>query len=122
MSEVDAERSDCDLERPASTNFKPDSQGLHDSTASSIQDEVVIRINEDQKLGVTGAVFLILNKMIGTGSTLFYSPRLFSNLTESLSPVFSTPSGIFAATGSVGVSLFLWVIGEVQLCYRLPAS
>lgn len=100
MSEVDAERSDNDLKRLASTNFKPDSQGLHDSTASSIQDEVVIRINEDQKLGVTGAVFLILNKMIGTGSTFFYSPRLFSNPTESLSLqssqhplVFSLPLG-----------------------------
>ncbi|KAF5022866.1 hypothetical protein F66182_5099 [Fusarium sp. NRRL 66182] len=37
---------------------------------------------EDRKIGVTGAVFLILNKMIGTGTT-----------------------------GSVGVSLMLWVIG-----------
>ena len=51
---------------------------------------------DDRKLGVTGAVFLILNKMIGTG-------------------IFSTPSGIFAATGSVGVSLFLWIIGMVEL-------
>ncbi|KAL8413266.1 hypothetical protein RB594_004766 [Gaeumannomyces avenae] len=50
--------------------------------------------DEKQKLGVTGAVFLILNKMIGTG-------------------IFSTPSSIFAATGSVGISLMLWVIGGV---------
>ncbi|KAI1177036.1 amino acid/polyamine transporter I [Nemania sp. FL0916] len=48
--------------------------------------------DESRKIGVTGATFLILNKMIGTG-------------------IFSTPSSIFAATGSVGVSLFLWVIG-----------
>jgi amino acid transporter len=27
--------------------------------------------------------------------------------------VFSTPSGIFAVTGSVGVSLFLWIIGGI---------
>ncbi|KAF5681707.1 high affinity methionine permease [Fusarium circinatum] len=47
---------------------------------------------EDRKIGITGAVFLILNKMIGTG-------------------IFSTPSSIFAATGSVGISLMLWVIG-----------
>ncbi|KEY71173.1 hypothetical protein S7711_02287 [Stachybotrys chartarum IBT 7711] len=49
---------------------------------------------EDRKIGVTGAVFLILNKMIGTG-------------------IFSTPSGIFAATGSVGISLMLWLVGGV---------
>ena len=49
-------------------------------------------IPQSQKLGITSAVFIILNKMIGTG-------------------IFSTPSGIFAATGSVGVSLMLWVIG-----------
>ncbi|KAK4465399.1 high-affinity methionine permease [Cladorrhinum samala] len=48
--------------------------------------------DDSRKLGVTGAVFLILNKMIGTG-------------------IFSTPSSIFAATGSVGISLMLWVIG-----------
>jgi hypothetical protein len=62
-----------------------------------VQDENTYAFSEDRKLGVTGAVFLILNKMIGTG-------------------IFSTPSGIFAATGSVGVSLFLWVIGTSLLC------
>jgi hypothetical protein len=57
-----------------------------------VQDENTYQFSESRKLGVTGSVFLILNKMIGTG-------------------IFSTPSGIFAATGSVGVSLFLWIIG-----------
>ena len=38
--------------------------------ADAIQDEGAIKIKYDdsRKLGVTGAVFLILNKMIGTGS------------------------------------------------------
>ncbi|KAI0129788.1 amino acid/polyamine transporter I [Xylariales sp. AK1849] len=58
------------------------------------ESQVVQAYDESRKIGITGAVFLILNKMIGTG-------------------IFSTPSGIFAATGSVGVSLFLWVIGGV---------
>ncbi|KAI1432538.1 amino acid transporter [Xylaria sp. CBS 124048] len=48
--------------------------------------------DESRKIGITGATFLILNKMIGTG-------------------IFSTPSSVFAATGSVGVSIMLWVIG-----------
>ncbi|KAB8446269.1 hypothetical protein FH972_025249 [Carpinus fangiana] len=50
--------------------------------------------SDERKLGITGAFFLIVNKMIGTG-------------------IFSTPSSVFAATGSVGVSIFLWVIGGV---------
>ncbi|KAF3923019.1 hypothetical protein ABW20_dc0103985 [Dactylellina cionopaga] len=56
------------------------------------QAEQTFAFDDSRKIGITGAGFLILNKMIGTG-------------------IFSTPSGIFAATGSVGVSLMLWVIG-----------
>ncbi|KAK3685177.1 amino acid permease-domain-containing protein [Podospora appendiculata] len=52
------------------------------------------KIPESRKIGVTGAVFLILNKMIGTG-------------------IFSTPSSIFAATGSVGICLLMWAAAGV---------
>jgi amino acid transporter len=38
------------------------------------------------------AVFLIFNRMTGTG-------------------IFATPSGIFALSGSIGLSLFIWVAG-----------
>ncbi|KAK0619012.1 amino acid/polyamine transporter I [Immersiella caudata] len=51
-------------------------------------------IPESQKIGVAGAVFLILNKMIGTG-------------------IFSTPSSIFASTGSVGLSLLMWAVAGI---------
>lgn len=68
----------------------------------SVQDELTYQYDESRKLGVTSSVFVILNKMIGTG-------------------IFSTPSGIFAATGSVGVSLFLWVIGGVLTFCGLSA-
>ncbi|KAL9615997.1 MAG: hypothetical protein Q9160_009084 [Pyrenula sp. 1 TL-2023] len=74
-----------------STAVNPKTGRAH-SPAISIRDEQTFQYSDDRKIGVTGAVFLIINKMIGTG-------------------IFSTPSGIFAATGSVGVSLFLWVIG-----------
>ncbi|KAI6782611.1 High-affinity methionine permease-like protein [Emericellopsis cladophorae] len=60
----------------------------------SFVDAQTYAYSEDRKIGVTGAVFLILNKMIGTG-------------------IFSTPSGIFAATGSVGVSFILWIVGGI---------
>ncbi len=63
-----------------------------EAAEGEVQEENTYAYDDSRKLGITGAVFLILNKMIGTG-------------------IFSTPSGIFAVTGSVGISLFLWVIG-----------
>ncbi|KAI5821453.1 APA family basic amino acid/polyamine antiporter [Pyronema omphalodes] len=45
-----------------------------------------------RQLGVFSAVFLIFNRMVGTG-------------------IFATPSTILAMSGSVGLSLFLWVAG-----------
>lgn len=62
------------------------------AVVGEVQEENKYAYDDSRKLGITGAVFLILNKMIGTG-------------------IFSTPSSIFAATGSVGISLMLWVIG-----------
>ncbi|KAF4975939.1 hypothetical protein FZEAL_7333 [Fusarium zealandicum] len=47
---------------------------------------------QERSIGVFGAVSLIVNKMIGAG-------------------IFSTPSGIFKLSGSVGMSLMCWVIG-----------
>ncbi|VUC26895.1 unnamed protein product [Clonostachys rosea] len=61
---------------------------------SSVIDAQTYAYSEDRKIGVTGAVFLILNKMIGTG-------------------IFSTPSSVFAATGSVGVAFILWLVGGI---------
>ena len=93
--------SDDDRKEPYSTTHKTPSHAVKfsqsadvDTTNANIEDEIDFEYKDSQKIGITGAVFLILNKMIGTG-------------------IFSTPSGIFAATGSVGVCLFLWVIGYV---------
>lgn len=68
----------------------------------SVQDELTYEFEDSRKLGITSSVFVILNKMIGTG-------------------IFSTPSGIFAVTGSVGVALFLWVIGGILTFCGLSA-
>ena len=55
----------------------------------------VYETSEERKtIGLTSAVFLILNRMIGTG-------------------IFATPSAIFALSGSVGLSLFMWVAGTI---------
>ncbi|PQE29675.1 high-affinity methionine permease protein [Rutstroemia sp. NJR-2017a WRK4] len=45
-----------------------------------------------RQIGPVSAIFLIFNRMIGTG-------------------IFSTPSTIVALSGSVGLSLFIWVAG-----------
>ncbi|RPB05326.1 amino acid transporter [Choiromyces venosus 120613-1] len=65
---------------------------------AEVTDEQVFVIPEDRKLGIISTVFLIINKMIGSG-------------------VFSTPSGVLAATGSVGIALILWLVGGIlALC------
>jgi hypothetical protein len=45
-----------------------------------------------RQVGFISAVFLIFNRMVGTG-------------------IFATPSAIFSLSGSVGLALFIWVAG-----------
>ncbi|KAM5539761.1 hypothetical protein V8D89_006574 [Ganoderma adspersum] len=47
-----------------------------------------------KQIGLFSAIFIIFNRIIGTG-------------------IFSTPSTILALSGSVGLALFMWVIGSV---------
>ena len=54
----------------------------------------VIPIDENVKqLGVLGAIGLIFNRMVGTG-------------------IFATTSTIYVLSGSVGLSLILWLVGS----------
>lgn len=48
--------------------------------------------DDRREIGFISAVFLIFNRMVGTG-------------------IFATPSSILALSGSVGLALFIWVIG-----------
>ncbi len=51
--------------------------------------------SSDRKtISVTSAVFLIFNRMVGTG-------------------IFATPASILSLSGSVGLTLFIWVIGMI---------
>ncbi|OAA73057.1 Amino acid/polyamine transporter I [Akanthomyces lecanii RCEF 1005] len=50
--------------------------------------------SDERKLGIFSTAFLIINKMIGTG-------------------IFSAPATVFSATGSVGISLLLWLLGGI---------
>jgi len=49
---------------------------------------------ERRQIGVLSAIFLIFNRMVGTG-------------------IFATPSAILSMSGSVGLALFLWVAGTI---------
>lgn len=51
-------------------------------------------VENRRQIGLTSAVFIIFNRIIGTG-------------------VFATPSSILSFSGSVGLSLFMWVIGAI---------
>ena len=50
-----------------------------------------------RQIGVFGASMLIFNRMVGTG-------------------IFATPSTILELSGSVGLSLFMWVFGMAIAC------
>ncbi|KAI8931087.1 hypothetical protein NX059_012098 [Plenodomus lindquistii] len=65
----------------------------HDLPSSDVDQGSLYQVQQAKRqIGVTSAVFLIFNRMIGTG-------------------IFATPSSIFAMSGSVGLSLFIWVAG-----------
>ncbi|RDW75356.1 amino acid transporter-6 [Coleophoma cylindrospora] len=60
---------------------------------STADDTVEYTTSADRKqIGYVSAVFLIFNRMVGTG-------------------IFATPSSILALSGSVGLALFIWVAG-----------
>lgn len=64
-----------------------------DGPPSDIDNGSLYQVRQAKRqIGVTSAVFLIFNRMIGTG-------------------IFATPSAIFSLSGSVGLSLFIWVVG-----------
>ncbi|KAG6853729.1 hypothetical protein C0991_001967 [Blastosporella zonata] len=76
----------------SSQDNKGASKGIDDHPVSVNVDEV--RNPERRQIGLVSAVFIIFNRIIGTG-------------------VFATPSTILGLSGSVGLSLFMWVIGAI---------
>ncbi len=67
---------------------------LHNTNNSQAATEPSNGIAQQSKrqIGIVSASFLIFNRMVGTG-------------------IFATPSGILSQTGSVGLSLFMWLAG-----------
>ncbi|CAL1710391.1 unnamed protein product [Somion occarium] len=80
-----------DFKDDASTSSHP----VYTKTEEGGSDVEFNQTSEDRRqIGTFSAAFLIFNRIIGTG-------------------IFSTPSAILALTGSVGLSLFIWVAGMV---------
>ncbi|KAF8071513.1 high affinity methionine permease [Lyophyllum atratum] len=80
------------LDHTASSNFGP-TRG-----ANTFDDDCVIgtevKVAGRRQIGVFSAVFIIFNRIIGTG-------------------IFSTPSTILTHSGSVGMSLIMWIVGAI---------
>lgn len=64
-----------------------DTEGTTTSTTESVPED-------RRQIGVFSAIFLVFNRTIGTG-------------------IFATPSTILALTGSVGMSLVVWLVGMI---------
>ncbi|KAK9858302.1 hypothetical protein MYU51_019301 [Penicillium brevicompactum] len=72
-----------------------------DSSGENVQKVDESHILQDRRIGVFGAVSLIVNKIVGAG-------------------IFSTPASIFKLSGSPGMALILWVIaGAISTCGAL---
>lgn len=63
---IDVARRRAD--EPSPTRLLRDGESAAPSGSSDPEGAQVYRIEESHKLGITSSIFLILNKMIGTGS------------------------------------------------------
>ncbi|KIY73695.1 high affinity methionine permease [Cylindrobasidium torrendii FP15055 ss-10] len=77
----------------------PSSYNSGHETDKHVGDNAVVdadaeSVPERRQIGLLSAVFIIFNRIIGTG-------------------VFATPSSILGLSGSVGLALFMWVIGSI---------
>ncbi|KAF9483255.1 high affinity methionine permease [Pholiota conissans] len=86
MSSIDAEKSSLKQHEVSVDVRSEDGIDFHH--------EDVVPNHERRQIGLFSAVFIIFNRIIGTG-------------------VFATPSSILGLSGSVGLSLFMWVIGAI---------
>lgn len=70
-------------------------RSLSELNSDSESNVAVVNIDQNKKqIGIISAVFLVANRIIGAG-------------------VFSTASTILSLSGSVGVSMIMWVIGSI---------
>lgn len=61
--------------------------------------------------GLTSAAFLIFNRVIGTGCVSHRLLQHNAGLHLTMHRIFATPSVILRSSGSVGLSLMMWLLG-----------
>ncbi|RYP61636.1 hypothetical protein DL771_010055 [Monosporascus sp. 5C6A] len=76
---------------PRTSSSKKDEDAAADFPDIHVE-ELQIARNSKRQIGIFSAIFLIFNRVIGTG-------------------IFATPGAILSLSGSVGLSLFIWVAG-----------
>ncbi|KAL6248079.1 methionine permease [Rhinocladiella similis] len=81
-------------EAPSGGTIKDPSQVGFEAGPSSESELQPTRSQTKRQIGTISAFFLIFNRMVGTG-------------------IFATPSTIFSLSGSVGLTLFIWVAGMI---------
>ena len=64
-------------------------------------------------LGLTSAISLIFNQLIGTGSVSISLLSFSAGVYLRVDSIFVTPSVILRSAGSVGVALTMWLIGAI---------
>ncbi|CAG9946861.1 unnamed protein product [Clonostachys rosea f. rosea IK726] len=90
-------RTPLALARPGSTPKRVATEPVIELVGSSDDNYIghLEQARENKRtIGIAGASFLILNRMVGTG-------------------IFATPSAIFSLSGSAGLSMIMWLIGTI---------
>lgn len=82
------------LKKVQEVEVKDPSAFVDSETASDDGHDVYQTSEGRRQIGLVSAIFLIFNRMIGTG-------------------IFATPSSILSSSGSVGLALFIWVAGLI---------
>jgi hypothetical protein len=90
-----ASKTSIDQYKTGSNDQTQDPEIVHPSSASDNDGESFDNVPKaNRRLGTLSATMLIANRMIGTG-------------------IFATPASILSGVGSIGLALFMWVIGAI---------
>ena len=75
---------------------------------------MVLELNISHSVGLFSATFLIFNAVIGTGWVVVNLWNRQWTWTDRLcNRIYATPSNILRSSGSVGVSLIMWLVGAL---------
>ena len=75
---------------------------------------MVLELNISHSVGLFSAIFLIFNSVIGAGWVVVNLwNRQWTRTDRLWNRIYATPSNILRSSGSVGVSLIMWLVGAL---------